>query len=153
MPIRANGENARGSGKLRIVPANALRQALLMTWYTIRLDLARSAEHPDGSASRCYLLRAPLTDQQMVDARALHAHPDRATVLRSVPDAPEQRGYLIGQNGKWRFSYAAGEEDDEPIFHLETHSMALGAYLTIQEQGGQEQCFKVVQCDAIAEPT
>ena len=121
-----------------------------MTWYTIRLDLARSHAFPEGSATHCYLLRAPLTNHGTIDAPAVLAHPERATVLRSWPDEAERRGYLIHDAGAWRFSYAPGEADDEPIFHLETHPLAVGAYLTVREQDGEELCFKVSRCDELS---
>jgi hypothetical protein len=123
-----------------------------MTWYTLRLDLARSAAFPEGSAAHCYLLRAPLTDEGTIDADALHAHPEQATVLRSWPDEPERRGYLIRQRAGWRFSYARGDDDDEPIFHLETHPLDLGAYLTVHEPDGGELCFRVTRRDEISVP-
>lgn len=123
-----------------------------MTWYTIRLDLARSDAFPQGSAAHCYLFRAPLDEHGTVDGRALRAHPDRATVLRSWPDEAERRGYLLHDAIGWRFSYAPGEADDEPIFHLETHPIALGAYLTVREQDGEDLCFKVTRCDEVSLP-
>ena len=123
-----------------------------MTWFTIRLDLARSHAFPEGSPAHCYLLRAPLTELGTIDGRALHAHPEQATVLRSWPDEAERHGYLIHDAGAWRFSYAPGEADDEPIFHLETHPLAVGAYLTVHEQDGEELCFKVTRCDEVSLP-
>jgi hypothetical protein len=122
-----------------------------MTWYTIRLDLARSQAFPDGSAAHCYL-RAPLRDDGTVDAAAVRAHADRATILRSWPDEPERNGYLIHNGASWRFSYAPGDADDEPIFHLETHPLAVGAYLTVREQDGEDLCFKVTRRDEISLP-
>ncbi len=124
-----------------------------MTWFTIRLDLARSEAFPDGSAMHCYLLRAPLRDDGTIDAEAVGAHPERATVLRSWPDDAERRGYLMHDDVTgWHFSYAPGEADDEPIFHLETHPLALGAYLTVREQDGEELCFKVTRRDKVDLP-
>ena len=123
-----------------------------MTWYTIRLDLARSQAFPDGSAAHCYLLRAPLCDDGTIDAAAMRAHPDRTTILRSWPDEPERNGYLIHNGASWRVSYAPGDADDEPIFHLETHPLAVGAYLTVREQDGEDLCFKVTRRDEISLP-
>jgi hypothetical protein len=122
-----------------------------MTWYTIRLDLARNEGFPEGSATHCYLLRAPLQPDGSIDAAAVAETPARATILRSWPDEPERRGYLIHSGGGWRFSYAPGEADDEPVFHLETHRLRLGEYVTITEQDGSSLCFTVSRCDAMAE--
>lgn len=123
-----------------------------MTWFTLRLDLARSAAFPEGSAAHCYLLRAPLTERGTIDTDTLRAHAEQATVLRSWPDEPERRGYLIDGPAGWRFSYAPGEADDEPIFHLETHPLDLGAYLTVREQSGEDLCFKVSRRDELSVP-
>jgi hypothetical protein len=123
-----------------------------MTWYTIRLDLARSHDFPEGSAAHCYLLRAPLDEHGTVEAAAVRAHPEWATVLRSWPDEVERHGYLIHDSGAWRFSFATGEADDEPLFHLETHPLAAGAYVTVREQDGEELCFKVTRRDEFSLP-
>lgn len=111
-----------------------------------RLDLARSAAFPDGSAAHSYLLRLPLDPNDRVDAAALRAEPARATVLRVWPDEPERHGYLRHGRKGWVFSYAPGEADDEAVFHLETHPIRVGAYLTITEQDGTSLGFKVASC-------
>lgn len=121
----------------------AKRHSVPMTWFTFRLDLARSAQFPNGSSEHCYLLRAPLTGDATIDGEAIAAHPERATVLRSWPDEPERTGYLLEGPDGWRFSYAPGDEDDEPIFHLETHVLDPGAYVTVREPDGEELCFRV----------
>jgi hypothetical protein len=123
-----------------------------MTWFTIRLDLARGEAFPKGSAAHCYLLRAPLRDDGTIDTHPVRAHPERATVLRSRPDETERRGYLMHDAEGWRFSYAPGDADDEPIFHLETHPVVLDTYLTVHEQDGEELCFKVTRCDEVSLP-
>lgn len=123
-----------------------------MTWFTIRLDLARSEAFPEGSAEHCYLLRAPLDAHGTIDIEAVRAHPEQATILRSWPDEAERRGYLMHGAAGWHFSYAPGEADDEPIFHLETHPLVPGAYLTVREQDGRELCFKVTRRDEVSLP-
>ncbi|MEP7005752.1 MAG: hypothetical protein ABI810_07200 [Sphingomonas bacterium] len=122
-----------------------------MTWTMIRLDLARNRAFPDGSAEHCYLLRLPLDDHGIVDADAIKAAPERATILRSWPDEPDIHGYLLHASRGWIFSYAPGESDDEPVFHLETHPLRLGEYVTITERDGTPLCFRVSRCDALAE--
>jgi hypothetical protein len=42
-----------------------------MTWKSIRLELARTKEFPEGSASRAYLLRLPLDDRGRIYESAL----------------------------------------------------------------------------------
>ena len=43
--------------------------------------------------------------------------------------------------------YAVGEDDDEPIFHLETHRIRKDEYLTLTENDGEVQPFRIAECD------
>ncbi len=122
-----------------------------MTWFTIRLDLARNQGCPEGSAAYSYLLRAPLHPDGTIDTRAIARTPARATVLRSWPDEPQRHGYLMHSPTGWCFSYAPGAADDEPVFHLETHHLRVGEYVTVTEQDDLPLCFVVTRCDALAE--
>jgi hypothetical protein len=40
-------------------------------------------------------------------------------------------------------SYEPGEEDDETVFHLETHPILLGEYITLTEPDGSQLPFRV----------
>lgn len=122
-----------------------------MTWYMIRLDLARSPDHPEGSAAHSYLLRLPLDERGIVDLAATHARPENCTVLRCWPGQSEMHGYLRHARRGWVLSYEPGEGDDEAIFHLETHPLATGQYVTITEPDGAELCFRVVSCQPTAD--
>lgn len=122
-----------------------------MTWTLIRLELARSPEFPEGSAAHAYQLRVPLDGHAIADSGALRAHPERAEVLRIWPDEPDQHGYLFHRGKRWIFSYAPGEADDEPVFHLETHPLRLGEYVTVTERDGKPLCFRITRCEALAE--
>jgi len=120
-----------------------------MTWYMIRLDLARTRDFPTGSREHCYLLRVPLDAQQIVDLEALAAAPERATVLRSWPDAPDTAGYLVHKRKGWAFSYTPGDADDEPLFHLEAHPLRVGEYVTVTERDGTPLAFEIALCQAL----
>lgn len=123
-----------------------------MTWYMIRLDLARTRDFPQGSREHCYLLCAPLDVHGIIDGTALAVRPERATVLRSSPDAPEMTGYLVYKRKGWAFSYAPGDADDEPLFHLETHPLREGEYVTVTERDGNPLAFEVSSREALDEP-
>lgn len=122
-----------------------------MTWHMIRLDLARSETYPNGSHEHCYLLRLPLDERGRIDPAAARADPRQATVLRSRPDEPEQAGHLGRRDGGWVFSYAPGDGDDEALFHLETHPLRPGDFITIIDRNGEAQCFEVSSCEPLAE--
>lgn len=118
-----------------------------MTWNNIRLELARTKDFPQGSASRCYLLRLPLTEEGMIDEPALKAHPGRATVRRFWPNEADLSGYVIRTSGGWAFSYRPGADDDEAVFHLETHPLRTGNYVTLTEPDGQRLPFRVANLE------
>ncbi len=117
-------------------------------WQLIRLDLARSESYPEGSHDHCCLLRLPLDAGGMIDITAIEASPEQATVLRSAPDAPERTGHIGRRDGQWVFSYAPGSDEDEQLFHLETHALLPGNYLTITDSSGEAACFQVVSARA-----
>jgi len=114
-----------------------------MIWKNIRLELARTREFPEGSASRAYLLRLPLGDDGLIDEAALRAAPARATVRRHWPNEADMSGYIIRTPRGWALSYRLGEEDDEKIFHLETHRLMPGEYITLTEPDGRKLPFRV----------
>lgn len=118
-------------------------------WQLIRLDLARSESHPEGSHEHCYLLRLPLDEQGLIDLAAVRANPEQATVLRSSPDAPERTGHVGRKDGQWVFSHAPGDGEDEELFHFEVHALVPGNYVTITGQSGEESCFQVVSRAAV----
>jgi hypothetical protein len=122
-------------------------QQPFMTWKTVRLELARTDDFPNGSAARAYLLHLPLDSHGLIiEADAKH-NPSLATVRRFWPNEADNVGYLIRNRKGWAFSYALGAEDDEQVFHLETHPIRLNEYITLTESDGQKLPFKVVRCD------
>lgn len=114
-----------------------------MTWQSIRLELARTKEFPEGSASRCYLLRLPLGDDGFIEEKSVREAPAQATVRRFWPNQADLSGYIIATPRGWAFSYRLGEDDDEVVFHLETHPIRLGEYITLTEPDGQRLPFRV----------
>lgn len=116
-------------------------------WKLVRLELARTPEHPAGSASRAYMLRLPLGDDGLIDEAAIAASPGMASVRRFWPNEPDQQGYLIRRGGGWAFSYALGEDDAEELHHLESHAIRVGEYVTLTEPDGRRLPFRVVQAE------
>lgn len=114
-----------------------------MNWKSIRLELARTREFPEGSANRVFLLRLPLDDSGLIDERALRLSPAMATAHRFWPNEPDRSGYVVRTPGGWAVSYEPGEADDEAVFHLETHPIRIGEYLTLTEPDGRQLPFRV----------
>ena len=114
-----------------------------MNWMSVRLELARTAEFPHGSASRAYLVHLPLDGNGLIDEDALRRQPARATVRRFWPNERDMAGYVVRTPRGWALSYKPGEEDDETVFHLETHAMRIGEYVTLTEPDGRQFPFRV----------
>ena len=114
-------------------------------WKLVRLELGRTPEFPAGSASRAYMLRLLLGDDDLIDEAALRQRPKMASVRRFWPNEPDQQGCLVKKGKGWAFSYAVGEEDDERVYHLESHPLRVGEYVTLTEPDGQRLPFRVVR--------
>ncbi len=134
-----------------MAPAARTREDPTMPWYTIRLDLARSPDFPDGSPAHSYLLRLPLDAGQRFDTEAFAAQPARATVLRAWAEEPDRTGYVVRNDIGWAFSYEPGQGDDEGIYHLETHRIVMGEYVTITDADEEAHAFRIVRCDPLKE--
>lgn len=113
-------------------------------WNLVRLELARTPVFPEGSASRAYMLRAPLDANGLIDEAELARRPEMATVRRFWPNEADQTGYLMRNAKGWTFSYARGDEDDETFYHLDDHPLRVGNYVTITEPDGEHCPFRVV---------
>ena len=112
-------------------------------WNLIKLELARTAEFPEGSPSRSYLLWLPLLADGTIDEEARLAAPQRATVRRFWPSQADQAGYIIRNGNGWAFSYSLDEGDAENLCHLENHTFKTGSCLTVMEPGGDWFPYRV----------
>lgn len=124
-----------------------------MTLKRIRLDLARNKDFPDGSTEHGYEFRAPLRADGHIDLAGWEDVAQLCTVHHYWGTQIDEHGQLIrAADGRWAFSYAPGEDDDEPIFRFDSHVFAVGEYVTITEHDGEDRAFKVVAVDALAAP-
>jgi hypothetical protein len=101
----------------------------------IRLELARNAEHPEGSSEIGYVLVAPLTGADRIDAVTWKAHREACRVTRLRPGGDDIRGHLLHRaGGSWAFHYdVAGAAPDEAGFHFEEEAFRYGEYVSIRE--------------------
>jgi len=116
-----------------------------MSLSKIRLELARTKEAPNGD-SRCgYEFVAPLDAAGHFDPAAWRQHKAACTVRRFWLKADDERGLLVHTRGrKWVFSYAPGEDDDEPLFKFDRHTFTAGEYVSVTEHDGVTRPFRVV---------
>lgn len=118
-------------------------------WKSIRLQLART-ENSEGALDRGYIVRLPLDENGFIAEDELCRLPAAAKVYRFSPDEPERSGYVVRTDGGWAFSYQVGETDDEAIFHLETHPIRIGEYLTVTEPDGRQLPYRIGSVAAAA---
>ena len=120
-----------------------------MTWKTIRLELARTDEFPEGSPSRGYQLHLPVRSDGLIDAGAFTAARDRATAFRFSPDERDLAGHVIRTAKGWAISYEPGEDDDQGVFHLETHRLVPGNYLTLTGYDGSSSPYRIASVEPL----
>lgn len=120
-----------------------------MTWTGIRLELARTAEHPEGSSRHVYLLHLPLDAEGLIDETLLRGNTARAVVHRHWGDDHPRNGYVVPTSDGWAISYERGESDNEPFFHLERHRLRPGDYLTITDTNGESLPMRVASAVAL----
>jgi hypothetical protein len=111
---------------------------------TVRIELARTREFPEGSPTHGYEFTVPLTADGHLDPAGWRAERAHCTVRRFWKGEADQIGRLIHtRHGTWAFSYAPGEDDDTPFFHLEGHVLKAGEYVSIREHDGETLPFRV----------
>ncbi len=115
-----------------------------MSLKRIRLELARTPEFPNGSLMHGYEFIAPLDKKGHLDSADWSKSKSACTVRRFWGNAPDEHGILIHRrDGRWAFSYAPGDDDDEPIFRFDKHLFVVGEYVTVTEHDGVARPFRV----------
>ena len=119
-----------------------------MTLRTVRLELARDPDFPEGSAHHGYEFTAPLTSAGQIDAAEWRKRRDACRVRRFWGHEPEESGHLIHTQGRrWKFHYdvAGQEDDDETGYRFDDHVFKEGEYVSIHEHDGSLRTFRVVR--------
>ena len=111
---------------------------------TIRLELGRTKDNPEGKPRCGYEFTAPLTADGHLDAEGFKANKAACRVARFWEGEKTEQGALrhLGPD-RWVFSYAPGTDDDEPAFKFEKHRFVVGEYVSITEHDGITRPFKV----------
>ena len=115
----------------------------------VSLRLARSREHPDGSAAHGYDLVAPLDDRGRLDVEGWRAARDHCRVHRIWADEPVRHGRLVHRAGgvdgaTWIIDYDdRSSEDDEAGYRLGAHRFVEGEYVSIRDEDGHLHTFAV----------
>lgn len=115
----------------------------------ITLHLARSKQHPDGSARHGYEFVAPLRPDGTLDAEVWKEARAACRVKRFWEGEPDETGHLIHRPGgkggaTWAFDYdPAGSADDEAGYRFGDHPMTVGEYLSVRDEGGELHTFRI----------
>ena len=116
-----------------------------MTLKKIRVEAAHTDDFPEGSPNHGYEFVLPLKPDGQIDVDAWRGDPLICTMVRFWGLEEDEHGQLIRTaDGGWAFSYVLGEEDDEPIYHLEEHKFVDGEYVSVKERDSTTRTFRVV---------
>jgi hypothetical protein len=114
----------------------------------IRLELARDADFPEGSAQHGYDFVAPLNAEGSIDLEGFMAAREHCRVLRFWGDAEHEKGHLVRLGSDaWAFHYQkAGDVDvaDEEGYRFQTHFFRTGEYVSIRDPDGEMRTFRVI---------
>ena len=102
----------------------------------IRLELARTKDHPEGARDIGYEFTAPLRKDGKIDLDQFHKLKGKCRVVRFRPSEDNDIGHLVRKpGGSWAFHYDihSDEEDDESGYRFGDHVMKAGEYVSIRE--------------------
>jgi hypothetical protein len=112
----------------------------------IALHLARSSEFPEGSAEQRYEIVAPVDASGHLDPREWRKFRTQCRVRRFSPEESDRLGVLLHHAGgsgvaTWRLHYDG--QCEEKGVHLETRRFAEGEYLSLRDEEGRLNTFKI----------
>jgi len=119
------------------------------TFKRIRLNLARSKEFPEGSATRGYEFVAPLDAQGHIDTGEWRKQKEHCRVRRFWEGEDDEVGRLEHRPGgpehaRWVFDYNANRaDDDESGYRFGAHAFRQGEYVSIRDEDGNMHTFHV----------
>jgi hypothetical protein len=118
-----------------------------MSLTQVILRLARNPGFPAGDDSQGYIINAPLDDAGRLSVAEWQDVRDRCSVIRFKPgEDRDADGKLTHRGSHWFIHYdEEGEGDDEPVYRLGDHLLALGSYITIHESDGRDLTYRVAQ--------
>ncbi len=113
----------------------------------VRLELARDAEHPNGSRLHGYDFIAPIDEAGHIIVDDWKKVRERCRVKRFAEGEADEVGHIVRKpGGSWAFHYDIhGHNDsDESGYRFAQHSFRPGEYVSIKEHDGVLRTFKVM---------
>lgn len=119
--------------------------------HRITLHLARTKDHPSGSARHGYEFVAPLDEDGHIDPLRWREHRQACRVRRFWGEDTIDLGHLVHRpGGSWAFRYdIAGDEDDEAGYRFGTHAFRAGEYVSIRDDAGELHPFLVTTVEPV----
>lgn len=116
----------------------------------IRLELARTKDHPTGDPQTGYEIVAPLDGDGKLDAAAWKDFKDHCRVRR-FRRGDEDLGHLVRHGANWAFHYDLdGDEEDESGYRLGSERFVIGEYMSIHDADDDEMMtYQVVSVEHI----
>ena len=133
----------------RLRPATQNRD-LPRNFRLIRLELAREAAHPAGSAAYGYNIVAPLDVDDHLDAETWRQHRDACRIVHFRAGDDDEIGHLVHRpGGSWAFHYdVQGTDSDEAGYRFESECFVVGEYVSVREADGMHT-FKVMSVEHV----
>ncbi len=125
--------------------APILNASLPPAFRSIRLELARSPDHPAGDANVAYIILAPLDPNGRIDADLWREHREACRVARLRPGKEQEIGHLVHRpGGAWEIHYEGdGAGPDETGYRFSEEQFVPGEYVSVGE-GNDMRTFKVI---------
>ena len=115
----------------------------------IRLELARSKGHAEGSPGDGYEFVAPLDADNHIDVEAWKRERGLCFVHRIEKGVVTERGLLVHRAGgaggaTWAFEYEPGGPADEDAgYRFAAHAFAAGEYVSVRDEDGDLHTYRV----------
>lgn len=122
---------------------------------TIRLELARSKDFPEGSTTHGYELVAPLDASGHIDSAVWQKYREHCRVVRFWGE-DEETGRLVHKPGgaeqaRWIFDYdSSTDEDDEAGYRFGAHSFREGDYVSLRDENDDMHTFRVASVNSLS---
>lgn len=113
----------------------------------IIMRLARNPGFPDGDERYGYIIVAPLSSQGFLQPERWGENRAECTVEKFQPgEENDADGLLTHRGSHWFIHYDEPDEgEDEPLYRLGDHRLAIGDYVTIHENGGADLTYRVTE--------
>ncbi len=115
----------------------------------IKLELARSAKHVEGSAGDGYTFVAPLDDSGHISLDGWKHDRGLCFVHRLEHGVTVQRGLLAHKPGgpggaTWAFDYEGDTDvDDEAGYRFGSHAFKVGEYVSVRNAEGELLTYRI----------